>query len=210
MKRFILLLFALLLMWLGGFSWYIHILSQGYGQDDQHTEGIVVLTGGKDRLAQSVQLLEQGMASKLFISGVDARVSHEELTRILATQKKLMDCCIESDRKALNTVGNAEETALWVIRNNIHSLRVVTSLEHMPRALVELRRFMPGIKLLAHPVGTWRPENMKLQSLLREYSKYIVSLFRARALDIMMADTDIEGRNTQESAQKSSLKPENP
>lgn len=192
MKRFILLLFSILLLWLGGFSWYIHVLTRDYGTDVKKTDGIVVLTGGKDRLAESINLLEKGLARKLFISGVDARVSRTKLLKILGTQKKLVDCCIESDRKALNTVGNAEETSLWVIRNNIHSLRVVTSLEHMPRALVELKRFMPEITFLAHPVGQWRPENMKLQSLVREYSKYIVSLFRAWALDIMTGDDDIE------------------
>ena len=75
---------------------------------------------------------------------------------------------------------NALETMEWVLKNNIKSLRLVTSLEHMPRAIVEFKRFMPNVILVENPVGLWRPSNINYFNLSQEYSKYIISLLRAR------------------------------
>lgn len=178
------LIIGLVLMWLAGLFYFIYDLSQPVPPNDRKTDGIVVLTGGNSRLQEAVQLLEDGVGTKLFISGVNAQVTDLELRTVLGSSKALADCCIESGTLAQNTVGNAEEIAQWVVKNHISSIRVVTSLEHMPRALVEIRRFMPGIDIIAHPVGQWRPENIRFVSLAREYSKYLVSLFRMRILDI--------------------------
>jgi len=53
----------------------------------------------------------------------------------------------------------------------------------MPRAMIEMRRNMPDIKMIAHPVGQWRPENIRFMSLAREYSKFLVSLLRSKLFD---------------------------
>ncbi len=50
-------------------------------------------------------------------------------------------------RSATSTLGNAEETATWVRTHDIHSLIVVTADYHMPRALLEMEREMPGVTL---------------------------------------------------------------
>jgi len=184
MKYIYYLLLALVLIWLGGLGYFIYGLSRVAPPTDKRTDGIVVLTGGKNRLGEAVRLLEKGLADKLFISGVNAKVTETELQAALGISKELADCCIESGTEAQNTVGNAQEISLWVQKSNMSSIRVVTSLEHMPRALVEIRHFMPEIIIFAHPVGQWRPENIRFLSLVREYSKYLVSLFRTRILDI--------------------------
>lgn len=183
MKYISYLVLGLILMWVGGLFHFIYGLSQVEMPTDYKTDGIVVLTGGKNRLQEAVGLLEKGLGGKLFISGVNAKVTDAELYAVLGSSQELADCCIESGTKARNTVGNAEEISHWVTKNHMSSIRVVTSLEHMPRALVEMRHFMPDITLVAHPVGQWRPENIRFLSLVREYSKYLVSLFRTRILD---------------------------
>ncbi|MCF8474663.1 MAG: YdcF family protein [Emcibacter sp.] len=175
---------ALVFMWFGGLLYFIYGLSQIEPPTDEKTDGIVVLTGGQNRLQEAGRLLENGFGKKLFISGVNAEVTQAELYAALGSPKELVQCCIESGIMAQNTAGNAEEIFLWVKKSNISSIRVVTSLEHMPRALVELRRFMPKIKTVAHPVGQWRPENITIISLMREYSKYLVTILRNRWLDI--------------------------
>ncbi len=56
----------------------------------------------------------------------------------------------------------------------------------MPRAMLELRRHMPGVRLIAAPVVTDRLQDMRLWSdlpLLRtlgqEYAKFVVAYVRA-------------------------------
>lgn len=184
MKYIFYLGLGLILMWVAGLFYFIYELSQVEPPTDKKTDGIVVLTGGNGRLQEAVRLLEKGVAGKLFISGVNEQVTEAELHAVLGSSKKLANCCIESGTVAQNTVGNAEEISLWVKMGHMSSIRVVTSLEHMPRAMIEMRRFMPEIRIVAHPVGLWRPENIRFVSLVREYSKYLVSLFRTRILDI--------------------------
>ena len=184
MKYLFYLGLILILIWVAGLFYFIYGLSQSEQPTDIKTDGIVVLTGGNSRLQEAVRLLESGVADRLFISGVNAKVTEVELLDLLGASKELADCCIESGVIAQNTVGNAEEISQWVKKSHMSSIRVVTSMEHMPRALIEIRRFAPEIKIVAHPVGQWRPENIRLISLVREYSKYLVSLFRMRILDI--------------------------
>lgn len=173
----------LFLMWLGGLSYFIYGLSQMAPPTEEKTDGIVALTGRNNRLQEAVRLLENGLSGKLFISGVNAQVTRGELLKLLGTSKALADCCIESGVAALNTVGNAREVSRWVARNNMTSIRVVTSLDHMPRALVEMRQFMPDITLIAHPVGSWHPDNIRFLPLVGEYSKYLASKLRAALTD---------------------------
>ncbi len=175
-------------IWLGGYFWYINGLSTSRTDQPQKTDAIVVLTGGQNRLEVASGLLENEFAAKLYISGVDEKVTREELMGLLNVSPELGACCIESGSEATDTVGNAIETLNWVQQNNVQSLRIVTSLEHMPRAMVEFRRFMPDIEIIEHPVGRWRPENINYFNLSQEYSKYIISLLRARASDQFYGD----------------------
>jgi len=65
----------------------------------------------------------------------------------------------------------------------MHTLRVVTAAYHMPRALIELRRTLPQVELVPHPVfpervfesGTLPPVTAPL-----EFGKYILALVRLR------------------------------
>jgi len=184
MKYIYYLLLLLGLVWLGGFFHFIYGLSRVEPPSNEKTDGIVVLTGGSRRLQEAVRLLESGLADKLFISGVNARVTDAELRSVLGSTQELADCCIESGTMAQNTRGNAREISLWVKKSHISSITVVTSLEHMPRAMSEMRYFMPKIRMIAHPVGQWRPENIRFVSLAREYSKYLVSLIRTGIFEI--------------------------
>lgn len=181
-------LFALFLVWLGGYVWYINELSLKETNLTDKTDAIVVLTGGQNRLDVAIKLLEDNYAGRLYISGVDEKVTQSELFSLLNSRADLEECCIESGNQATDTVGNAIETMQWINKNNFESLRVVTSLEHMPRAMVEFRRFMPNITMIEHPVGSWRPENINYIYLSQEYSKYLISLIRARATDDIYND----------------------
>lgn len=148
-------------------------------------DGIVVLTGGSERVKGAVDLLEAGRGSRLLISGVHPDTRAKQIGQITNASKSLFDCCIDLDRKAANTIGNARQTAKWAASNRFSSLLVVTSAYHIPRSMLELASAMPHMRLIPYPVspvgddlkswymkpGTWR-------LLVVEYAKYLATKAR--------------------------------
>ncbi|MBP5535116.1 MAG: YdcF family protein [Alphaproteobacteria bacterium] len=112
-------------------------------------DAIVVLTGGADRLSTALSLLDNKKASRLFISGVNSRVSMGSLFQNI--DENLISN-IELGYKAENTFENAVETKEWATKNNIHSFLLVTSFYHMPRSLLELKGMMPDMNIYPVPV----------------------------------------------------------
>ncbi|MBX3456050.1 YdcF family protein [Ferrovibrio sp.] len=167
---------------------------------EQHNDGIVVLTGGTARLASAVRLLQENFADRLFISGAGQGVSKASLIQALATTQghniseielaALMECCIDIGFEAADTAGNAVESAAWAGSHGYSALLLVTANYHMPRALVEFRRRMPGMQITPHPV---QPDFLRVQDwwrqrsaglfLVGEYLKYVAALLRARIED---------------------------
>lgn len=153
-------------------------------------DGIVVLTGGPERIDAAFTLLAEGKGSRLLVSGVHPDVTRERLRELVTGDDALFDCCVDIDWRAENTIGNAAETAPWAQANGFSSLIVVTSAYHLPRALRELRHTMPEMELTGHPVfhdgvhldDWWRyPKTSQL--LLGEYSKYLLTLVRLGGLE---------------------------
>ncbi|MDQ0475152.1 YdcF family protein [Labrys wisconsinensis] len=161
-------------------------------EDHEHrpagsADGIVVLTGGADRIADAVDLLAEGRGKRLLITGVNPATSKTAISATAPRTSDLLACCIDLDRNALNTVGNALEAARWVREKHFHSIIVVTSSYHMPRSLMELRRVLPDTDLIAYPVvplgsqlGRWWQDPGTLRLLIYEYAKYTGALLRLR------------------------------
>lgn len=185
MLRLLVIVAALVaVIWIAGFAWFVVTLRAEPEEPTRATDGIVVLTGAPYRIGLAVSLLAEGRAERLLISGIYAELGNDTLRRINAIPDDLFACCIDLDRRARNTEGNAREAAVWTARHGYRSLRVVTSYDHMPRSLVELRRAMPDIDLVAHPVSATtvgteagRPS---LGRLALEFTKYSVALARSR------------------------------
>ena len=59
-----------LAVWLGGLFWFAAALETDSEADRRKTDAIVVLTGGSLRVEQGIDLLSEGLAEKLFVSGV--------------------------------------------------------------------------------------------------------------------------------------------
>jgi uncharacterized SAM-binding protein YcdF (DUF218 family) len=137
-------------------------------------DGIVALTGGADRVETALHLLAAGRARLLLVSGVAGGASLAELARRSDLDPGPLAARVTLGREATTTLGNAEETAAWAQANAIRSLIVVTASYHMPRAMLELRRAMPGIRLYAlpvrHPAMHWIGH---LRLLFGEYAKLI-------------------------------------
>lgn len=181
---------AAILIWAGGFVWFAAGLPREVADSVRATDGVVVLTGGSDRLAAGLDVLAAGKAGKLFVTGAHRRTSVARLQRLQPRESRMFECCVVLGKAAANTAGNASETARWAAGEDYRSLRVVTGAYHMPRSLLEFRRAMPGKILVAHPVF---PAHVKLSRWWRwpgtasliatEYNKYLMRLAWIRIVD---------------------------
>lgn len=145
------------------------------------TDAIIVLTGGTNRVARGLDLLSEGKATDLLISGVHKDVKLNELIDIWGYKSELPDCCITLGHEAGNTIGNAIEAQEWVIKNGAKSVRLITANYHMPRALVEFKHTLPGVRIIPHPIipdnfSAKHQEFWKLAFL--EYHKMLMSFVR--------------------------------
>ena len=170
--------------------WFATSLPHDVEDATRETDGVVVLTGGSERLASGLDILAAGRAKKLFVSGVHQLTSVTQLQHLLRREPEMFECCVVLGKAAENTAGNASETSRWANQEGYRSIRVVTGAYHMPRSLLEFRRAMPGAVLIAHPVF---PTHVKLSQWWRwpgtasliatEYNKYLVSLAWTRIMD---------------------------
>lgn len=164
------LLAASVLVWALGFFWFAAALPQP--ADELSTDAVIVPTGGPGRIAQGLQVLEQGQARQMLVTGVDPEVTRDEFAAEFEVDEAQMDCCITLGSEAVDTRSNATETAEWVEANGITSLRLVTTDWHMRRAAGELDRELPStVKVVRDAV----PSQPSLASLFLEYHKLIAS-----------------------------------
>jgi uncharacterized SAM-binding protein YcdF (DUF218 family) len=174
-----------------GFVAFLAQLRSGELKPSANADGIVVLTGGSSRVAEALELLANGFGKRLLISGVHPTNGAANISRTLPDRQRLLDCCVDLDRSAVNTRSNAVETRRWVHERGFRSLIVVTSNYHMPRAIVELSYEMPDIELIPFSVigDKWREEpwwtsGPTLRLLLSEYVKYLAAEARVRLAEM--------------------------
>jgi len=174
----------------GGFVVFLSQLRDSEAVPERKADGIVVLTGGSSRVSDAMELLAAGYGQRLLISGVHPTSTVSDISRTLPENQSYMRCCVDLDRYAVSTRGNAAETRRWAHERGFKSLIVVTSNYHMPRALVEFSHAMPEIALIPFAVvgDKWREEpwwtsSSTLRLLLSEYVKYVAAELRVRLED---------------------------
>lgn len=181
MRRIVLGLAALALVWVAGLAIFLASLPRAGSVPAARADGIVVYTGiGGERIATAMALLGEGAGTRLLISGVNPDITREELVKLWPGDAAAFECCIDLGHEARSTVGNAKEVRDWAAKNGFLSIILVTSDYHMPRALLETRAQMPGTKIVAHPVESGyldadgKPSGRKaVKPLAIEYSKYL-------------------------------------
>lgn len=176
-------LLAMAVLALGiGFIRFVAVVHRPCGPLPQ-ADGIVALTGGAERIETALRLFAAGRAPLLLVSGVARGAGLQALTRRADLDPAPLATRVTLGRNATSTVGNAEETAAWAHVHDIHSLIVVTAGYHMPRALLEMERAMPGVTLYPAPV---QPPGMHRLGTLRllgsEYLKLLAAAVGASRL----------------------------
>lgn len=161
---------ALVIVWLLGFAWFAAALPQPTPASVK-TDVIVVPTGGRGRIERGLAMLRAHAAARLFVSGVDREVRPREFAAEYKVTPAEMDCCVVLGFAALDTRGNALETASWIEAGHFRSLRLVTSDWHMRRSAGELSEVVPEVRLVEDAV----PSEPSLKTLFVEYHKLLAS-----------------------------------
>ena len=168
----------------GGFAWFIGRVPDQEIRLSSNADGIVALAGGASRISDAIELLASGRGRRLLISGVNRTTSTNAISRLNPEFEKWVRCCVDFDW-SVNTLGNAIEVRRWAERRGFHSLIVVTSNYHMPRALAEIAHQLPDVALLPFPVITerqraepWWASRTTARLMLTEYMKLIYARLR--------------------------------
>lgn len=167
------------------FSLYVSNLATP--RDVAQADAIIVLTGGQARLEPALELLKAGKGTRLLISGVHPKTGPKTLSAATGNDRRLFNCCVDFDYAALDTTGNAEQSAIWVENHNYRSVILVTNNYHMPRTMLEMGRLIGDeAELRPYPVvntkldlGRVISEPEAFRVMFTEYAKYVAALARS-------------------------------
>ncbi|KLE32245.1 hypothetical protein AAW01_09690 [Aurantiacibacter gangjinensis] len=157
-----------LIVWALGFVWFSIALPQPAAR--AQTDAIVVPTGSGGRIERGLEILQTGAAEQMLVTGVDTTVQPAEFQAEFDVPSRIMDCCVTLGFSALDTRGNARETAQWLEDRDYNSLRLVTADYHMRRAALELQDQLPDDTSVTRDAVK---SQASLDTLFLEYHKFI-------------------------------------
>ncbi|MDR3126735.1 MAG: YdcF family protein [Rickettsiales bacterium] len=173
-------------------GFFVFALSMKTANPAGKTDAIIALTGDSARIAAGVRDIAQGRSDRLFISGIqtsnEPRLA-EVISSTLAKMRregrlKLSEAAVMSKiarpGNATDTLGNGLESREWCRKNNIKSVRLVTSFYHMPRAKFVFSRMIPDVKIVAESIPAMGKSsafsNLRLLKLgASEYNKLVAT-----------------------------------
>ena len=158
----------LVLGWLLGFM--VFALALPRPAAGTRTDGVIALTGAQGRIGHALDVLHAGQARKMLVSGVDSQVSAAHFASEYHVDPALFACCLTLGYESYDTRSNAHEAAGWIARNQIHSVRLVTTDWHMRRAAFDLTVAGPrGLVIVEDAV----PSQPSMKILFSESNKVI-------------------------------------
>ena len=186
MKRLIMGGSIIAIFWAIGFATFVGQLPLPSSDLPSRSDGVVVYTGGPDRITAGMEIFANGQGDRLLISGVHQDTSRERLATFWTGAPAQFDCCVDLGREAQTTEGNADEVGAWARDHKYNSLTLVTSEYHMPRALVSTRARLPKTTITPYAVSSGyldnkgRPKSLRAWGKLSgEYTKYLLAHINA-------------------------------
>ena len=182
-----------LLSLIAGFFWWVLLLFNTFPKKVYLTSlseipgkvGVVVLTGGKNRIEKGFDILSKGYGDELLISGVFMPSEIEAKFSLEREKKELFKCCVSFDQKSKNTLENAEEVEKWLNQNkDIKSIILVSSYYHLPRSMMILeKKIKSDVKI--YPTPAIQKNNFEnqiffhLKLIISEYFKVLYTIIFA-------------------------------
>jgi uncharacterized SAM-binding protein YcdF (DUF218 family) len=140
---------------------------------DVKADAIVVLAGGRGRVEEGIKLYQQGQGRRLFLIGVDPMVKKRELYQ----GDRPEDVYLE--KVSRNTLENALYARDMITKQNVTSIKLITSRYHMKRATLIFRNALPkDIAIYPYPVDSrnlkeeWWSHGGSFKLLFSEFYKY--------------------------------------
>ena len=161
---------AVMLVYAFGFLGFAVSLPQPAA--DEKTDAVIVLTGGPGRIARGLDVVEQGLAREMFVSGVDPDVTPSEFAAEFDVSRRVMQCCVKLGYLAVDTRSNAGEAAQWLKENEFTSVRLVTTDWHMARSAAEFSETLPPDMRVVKDAVVSHPQ---LATLYLEYNKLLAA-----------------------------------
>ncbi|MEM7679866.1 MAG: YdcF family protein [Pseudomonadota bacterium] len=169
----------IILFWALGYGFYVgSVLTKSVQNPEKKTDAIIVLTGGENRIEEGLKLFANNMTKELFITGVHPSVKKREIVSKW-TDGPLPRCCVTLGYEATTTIQNAYETKDWLNKKQeIKTIRLVTSNYHMNRALLEFKHVLKDHKIFAHPTKQENAMPDKLWFWIITFKEYNKTLIR--------------------------------
>ncbi len=176
--KVIFLLGGIFAVWLLLFALYLYQTQKNYVLPSADNQGIIILTGGKNRIEEGLKLKDQLNIPAVFISGVHEKVALKNL----ALDKR--DCCIELGHSAYNTKENAYESWVWIREKGYAKVILVTSDYHLPRAMDVFHKVIRDVEITPYPVKYIKATSLEeaieffkdwktLKTIIHEYHKFL-------------------------------------
>ena len=162
------LLSLVLLVWLLGFLWFALFLPRPV--DDAQTDAVIALTGGPGRIARGLDVLRAGSARRMLVAGVDSEVAPGRFAAEYGVAPALLACCVTLGYESFDTRSNAREATGWIVRHDVHSVRLVTTDWHMRRAAFDLKVTGPRNLVIVEDAV---PSHPSMKVLFTEYNKFV-------------------------------------
>ncbi|QDH24075.1 YdcF family protein [Neokomagataea tanensis] len=164
-----------------GFALFVADACRPPPSSPSHADAIIALTGGEKRVNTAIDLLRQGYAEKLFVSGVGPHVTLAQLIAAPGIHQPALPpdltARITLGRRAYTTIGNAHETTDWTLQQHAQHVILVTAGYHIRRAALELKRTAPALDITLYPVHPGALQSLlsrsSLHLLAREYLKLL-------------------------------------
>ena len=173
---------GLSLLWVLGMVLFMALIPKPATDTVGHTDAIVVLTGGTQRLETGLQIFSETDAKKILISGVGYKVTKKDILKNFSkheTRQKINVDDIILGSIADSTISNAVEVKMFMDLHQFTTLRLITSNYHMPRSILTFKRYMPDYEIIQHPVGQDNISLLdgKFKLIFNEYNKLLGFVF---------------------------------
>lgn len=170
MRRALWAVLIAVLVYAAGFGLFVALLPKPF-VGIPPVDGLVVFTGGSNRVASGLNVLREGFAGEVLISGVHPDVKMDELpgAGLLDETDKQR---VTLDYVADTTHRNVDQTLAWAKARNLKRIGVVTSTYHTLRSRLLFALRGDDVDVWMLPV---QPADTGVRFLWREYNKLLVA-----------------------------------